>query len=191
MLFQYVTRGRATSTLKVTDKNGKVFLQKQVTGILPLDVPSFHPYTDTLARTSLVVPFPGMRGDYFFPDTNISQSDTYTLLQDTLFAHRSACTTEKCRKEYLSKISEISNLPRDRYTFVTRYEFVELFGRYLQKTPSENATVFRDASAEEQANIRAVFGNHTWKDQFGETKYFQPKKHITRAEALFVVELLR
>gem|GEM_PF-1723082 len=157
ILFQYVTRGRATSTLKVTDRNGKVFLQKQITGVLPPDVPNFHPYADTLARTSLVVPFPGMNRNYFLPDVNISQRDAHTLLQDALFARHKACTTDDCRREYMRMVSEVSNLPADRYIPMTRYEFVELFGRYLQKTPLGNPTVFRDVSAEEQGNIAEVF----------------------------------
>jgi len=191
-MFEYVTRGRATSTLKVTDRTGKVFLQKQITGVLPSDVPSFHPYGDTLARTSLVVPFPGMRGEYFLPDTNISQSDAYTLLQNLLFYRRGACSIDECRREYLNMVSEVANFPKDRYAYMTRYEFVELFGRYLKKNiPTNSVTVFRDVTPEEQNIIETVFGNKTWKDQFGETKYFQPKTHITRAEALFVVELLK
>jgi len=190
-LFTYATRGRATSTLKVTNQQGKVLFQKQVGGVLPNDVPNFHPYADSLARMSLLVSFPGMMDNYFFPEKEISQADWYTLLENMLFARSESCPTDDCRSTYLQYLTELSNVPRSRYTSLSRYEFVELVGRYLQKKSSSPATVFRDISQEEQKVVEKVFGNETWKDQFGVTKYFQPKKNISRSEAVFILELVK
>jgi len=46
---------------------------------------------------------------------------------------------------------------------------------------------FRDLTETEKIYAKNIFKNNTWKDYFGQTKYFQPKKLITRGEAIYLL----
>lgn len=80
----------------------------------------------------------------------------------------------------------------DKYLFFTRIEFVSLVKKYtlLEKYPLLNAYDFRDLNIEQKNIVKDVLREKTWRDYFGETRYFQPSKNITRSEAAYIIDQL-
>lgn len=161
-------------------------------GVIPKDLPVSHVYYEEIMKLfEKRIPVWGKYG-YLLPDEALNEQDALFMVLYFLEWLKSRCIHQACIQTFDEKISLAKRYPVDRFTFLKRREFISMLAVWIPLPVFEGTwRVFRDVVEEkEKENILRIMRNHTWKDYFWETGYFQPEKTITRAEGMYLLKLM-
>lgn len=160
-----------------------------LSGITPKWLDVTYPYYNDVVQLSQMWIVSGFNKWYVLQDRDLSYADWYFMLRSVLEIKLSQCSWSTCKNTYLEKLYLLSKKEDDKYKYFTRWEFLTLLGEYLSlPNYTQNDFIdFRDLWEQEKIFARDILKNKTWKDYFGQTKYFQPKKVITRWEWIYLL----
>lgn len=189
ILFNYKVLSQKRISLIVTQtKWGEVWMKK-INGVLPQDVKNVHPYFDDIVNLSEKWWVSWINKGYFLPDRNLTKEDGILFLKNYLETKYNACSLDSCKITYAQNILALNKENSDRYSYFTRWEYLELVGKYsaINEYTWGDFMIFRDLDEQNLRFSKNILKNKTWNDYFWETRYFQPTKTITRWEAAFLL----
>lgn len=192
LLFNYKVGSIGDTQLLIKNSKWELISQKLLLWTLPSDLSPTQPYyKETLSLLNKWIST-GINAWYFLPNNDLNRKDGVQLIKNYLWNLYQRCSTTECKKETLERMSNLGVENNDKYLFFTRIEFVSLVKKYtlLEKYPLLNAYDFRDLNIEQKNIVKDVLREKTWRDYFGETRYFQPSKNITRSEAAYIIDQL-
>jgi hypothetical protein len=189
LLFEYKVLSTWSLNINILDSNSKSVWNKMVNWILPkwLDK-KYSYYEEIISISKLWIPS-WLKKWYFLQDRNLSEIDAINFIKNTLHYMQKKCTDNNCKTLVWKYRSEVSNISVSKNKYLTRYEFVSYLNKYLPLNiySKDDFIKYRDLKDSEQNFVKNVLKSNNWRDKFWETRYFQPKKSITRWEASFLI----
>lgn len=189
IVFNYKVTDLWAVNLLITNNKNEIISQRRLQGTLPVDVRASYSYYDDVVRISQKWLATGINRWYFLPERELSREDGVYFLRNYLEYKLKQCADTACRNTYNQKIVDLSKEYADRFSFFTRIEYLHLIAQYvpLDEYKHNDYITFRDLKEEELLYSRNILQNKTWNDYFGQTRYFQPTKTITRWEGAFLI----
>jgi len=189
IVFNYKVLKEWSNILVISNSKNEKISTKKLNWTLPVDLKITYPYYDDILKVSKLGFVSWINRWYFLPDRELSREDWIIFLKNYLEFKLKNCKDNSCKTLYSQKIIELSKEFSDRFSYFTRMEYVSLIWKYvpLDEYKSEDYIKFRDLSSEELVYSKNILKNSTWHDYFGQTRYFQPTKIITRWEWAFLI----
>lgn len=128
---------------------------------------------------------------YYLQDRKLTELDWINMIYWALNEKLKECDSSLCQSSYRNSINKLKTYKASNYKYLTRLDYAKLVYEYwnLEKYWWEY-TIFRDLSEAENSIVKHIFWKSTWKDQFWQTRYFQPTKTITRGEWAYMIYMI-
>lgn len=184
----------STSSMKLelysVDQN-KVIWSKTIKTYTPKWLDKRDTYYEAAMNTLTKWISEGKSG-YFLEDRTIDERDAMTWILNFLSYKKDMVNSSAEKQKYSAAISKASKYPWKLNKKITRWDMLALIAKYVPASYRGNAIAYRDLTKDQMVHANLIFNStYTWKDQFG-SKYFQPKKEITRWETAYMIrQLLR
>lgn len=193
LLFDFKVMNQWVNTIQIIDNsNGKEVWNFKVNGTPPLWLQVTHPYYEEIMKLAWYAMIPGMSGGFALQDRELNREDWVNFIRNYLEFKRIWCRgNQACINEISANIVNLSREDNSRFTNLSRIDFVEMLYKY-SGTGKYNweSMDFRDLSDIQKSQVKDILKGKTWKDVFGQTRYFQPNKNITRWEAMYLIYLI-
>ncbi|MDD5769999.1 MAG: M23 family metallopeptidase [Candidatus Gracilibacteria bacterium] len=188
LIFEYKVLNLGVNIINISN-GSKNIIQAKVFGVEPYDIDYKYAYYNDVLDIAKLGIASGINKGYFMQDRELSTQDGVNFLTSALEYKLSKCYNFDCKNIYLEKINLLSKYQNSKYTYFTRGEFLSLIGEYfpLENYNGKDEIKFRDLDSTKQIFSKNILKNKTWNDYFGQTKYFQPDKNITRGEGAFLI----
>lgn len=189
IVFNYkVLKEWSNNLVVLTSKNDKIS-SKKLNWTLPVDLKVTYPYYDDVLKISKLWFVSWINKWYFLPDRELSREDWIIFLRNYLDLKLKNCKDNNCKSLYSQKIVELSKEYSDKFSYFTRLEYITLIWKYvpIDEYKNDDYIKFRDLKEIELTYSKNILKNSTWQDYFGQTRYFQPDKKITRWEWAFLI----
>ncbi len=190
LIFDYKVLNLWANTISVSNSSKSIYSSK-ISWIIPNWLELTYPYYDSFLNISKLWIVTWISKWYFLQDRDLSTLDWISFVKNLLNYKLLKCGSDaNCRNKYLESISSIQSEQTSKYEYFTRWEFLNLIWKYvpLNEYTLWDNIVFRDLDENMQKYAKNILKNNTWQDYFGETRYFQPKKNITRWEWAFLID---
>lgn len=188
LIFEYKMLDVWSTAINILDSSKKVVWTKLVKWVLPNSLNKNYSYYEEIVYISKIWIPTWINKWYFLQDRDLNWEDSINFIKNTLWVLESKCSNETCRKNILEYKSKVNSLKIDKFSYPSRYEFMEMLSKYL---PSQNynwdSTIYRDLNESQNKIAKNILKSSIWKDSFAQTRYFQPDKKITRWEASFLI----
>lgn len=189
IVFNYKILNEWANTLLITDNSNNNITTKKLNWILPVDLKVNYAYYNDVLNISKLWFASWINKWYFLPDRELNREDWINFLKNYLEYKLKNCNENSCKSTYSQKIVELSKEYSNKFSYFTRIEYLNLIWKYvsLNDYNKSDYIAFRDLKEDEIYISKNVLKNATWQDYFGQTRYFQPEKKITRWEWAFLI----
>lgn len=193
VIFEYKVLNEGVNTLKVTSNSTyKDIGTYKFNGTFPLDVKNTHSYYEDIINISKKWISSGISSGYYQPDKDLTTENAVNMIKNYLEYKIIWCgKNQACKSPFESYLIWVWKVENSKFTYISRIEFLEMVEKYALSWEYWGKWYdFRDLSETQKNTVKNIFKDKTWNDYFGQTRYFQPNKNITRAEAAYVIEML-
>ena len=189
LVFDYKVTNFWASVINVTNEKWDIISSRNLSWIYPTWLSSSYAYYNDIIKISSLWLVSWINNWYFLQEKDLSRLDWVNFLRNALEYSLNKCSDVDCKNNYLQKIVELSKVQADKYSYFTRWEYTELIWEYfpLKDYDKSDFITFRDLDKTLQNYSKNILKNKTWNDYYGQTRYFQPNKNITRWEAAFLI----
>ncbi len=192
IVFNYKLKAQGSSNLMIVNSQGQTISTKTLNGTLPIDLQVLHPYYNDVLSILKLWLATGVNKGYFLPDRDLTREDGIGFLRNYLESKYKNCSQIDCKALYSEALLWLNKEINDKYSYFTRAEYLQLIGKYapLDEYRWNDFVVFRDLEWTNLEYSKNILKSSTWNDYFGQTRYFQPTKIITRWEWAFLINTL-
>lgn len=192
VVFNYKVTSQWSNSLIIENSQWQAISTKALNGTLPVDLQILHPYYNDILLISKLWLATWINKGYFLPDRDLTREDGVWFLRNYLEYQYKACFDTECKSLYTQNLLNLNKEINDKYSYFTREEYLQLLWKYipLSEYRWSDYTVFRDLEWVSLEYSKNILKASTWNDYFGQTRYFQPTKVITRWEAAFLLNRL-
>lgn len=189
LVFNYKILKEWSNNLIISNSKNDKISSKKLNWTLPVDLKVTYPYYDDVLKISRLWFVSWINKWYFLPDRELSKEDGINFLKNYLESKLKKCSNNDCKAIYSEKLLDLSKEYSDKFSYFTRLEYITLIWKYvpIDEYKNDDYIKFRDLKENELTYSKNILKNATWSDYFGETRYFQPSKNITRWEWAFLI----
>lgn len=192
LIFEYKVINLWINNLVITNNIDKNISTRKLIWINPIWLTTNYEYYNEIIQISQIWIPSWINKWYFMQNRELSYEDGINFIRNALNYKLYNCINNNCKTQYYEKIALLWSESKDRFSYFTRWEFLIKLWEYLVFDEYNNNDYinFRDLDHQKQIISKNVLKNNTWKDYFGQTRYFQPAKNITRWEWAFLLNLI-
>ncbi len=176
LVFDYKVFDKKSINLRLTAISPQKELAKNTIEVQnPKGLTPEYPYYESIVAGLESHVLTGINKGYFLEDRELSARDGVEWIKNIL---------QKTPNSQ-QKLESLQKETQDKFTSLTRAEFLKLTHTYLSSWGTSALKEYRDLESPEESMVASIVGNkYDWQDGFWEN-YFQPDKKITRGEAAY------
>lgn len=190
LLFDYKIAWSEKTKLIIKNQNWWQVGFYTITPVLPSWINTSYPYYSEMIELWKLWVITWVNKWYFVQDRELVFTDALGYIRNTLAFLKTNCKTDTCKQTINSKIESLKKTNQAKYSQikVNRIQFTQLVKMFIPSTwINWTPVAFRDLDNNQQTIVWQVLKTYTWKDNFWQTRYFQPTKAISRGEAAYVI----
>lgn len=189
LLFDYKVKNIWNNKLIISSSSNNEISSKNIVWKYPIWLSKNHTYYNEIINTLKKAIATWLNKWYFLEDRDLSKMDWINFIKNAIKYNLKKCDNSECRVKYNKNLILIRKENNSKFSYFTRWEFLEKIWEYiiLDRYDKKDFIAFRDINIEQLAITKNLLKNNTFKDSFWQTRYFQPNKNITRAEASFLI----